>query len=132
MPFQLNVLNLQYDPPTNVVKVLEAIEATKSTVVAQLPSVIGNLSNKIWSSVPQVVSDTSLHAQLIHVSFRARAGEVTAVLSTSLPERKSISDLVINRCRVGMFDGDIVMEGVAPDTSYDNNCAFVHRVRYSD
>lgn len=117
--FQLNVTNLSYDPPTNMVKILDE---AKTWVQSTLPE-------RARKYIPQMISESSLHAQLISVSFRAKAGEVTGILSTSLPERKSLSDLLINRCQFGSYDGDVVMENIPYGTSFDQNCAFVHRVR---
>jgi ABC-type sugar transport system ATPase subunit len=118
-PFQLTVSNLTYEPPTNIVKWMVEVKAFVQT----------NLPPQVGRFIPQLVSQNSLHAELINVSFKAKAGEVTGILSTNLPERKSLSDLIINRCQFGSFDGEVVMENTRPGSSYEENCAFVHRVR---
>jgi hypothetical protein len=116
--FQLNVTNLSYEPPTNLVKTLDDAHHW----------IQNGLPENLRRYVPHLVSESSLHAELISISFRAKAGDVTGVLSTKLPERKSLSDLLINRCQFGSFDGDIVMENAPYNTSFDENMAFVHRV----
>ncbi len=63
------------------------------------------------------------------VTFTARRGKITAVLSTEYGERRTIVDLIVGRRKRGVYSGDITLRGsgLQHDTSLSMNSAFVPR-----
>ena len=69
----------------------------------------------------------STSAPLENITFRARPGELTAVLSRELGERRTIMELIAGRRSYGEFDGDVFLHGNIVDPSRPN-LAYVSKV----
>jgi ABC-type polysaccharide/polyol phosphate transport system ATPase subunit len=113
----LHVKNLKYVPSRNVFASLE--NEIRQNMFQCCPSML--------SALPQHKSNV-IASPLYDVSFTARAGEITAIMSNNPAERKTLIDLIVCRRYMGEFDGEIFLEGKFSSFVYLNNMAFVPRV----
>lgn len=118
--FSLNVLNLSYEPPVDYIN--EAEKSLRSFFVQNFP-------NFVSKSLPHFQSERSLNAPLNNVTFRALAGEITALVGGTASERRTLMDLINKTRFTGVFDGEISLTGFEQGSTYQANIASVSRVR---
>lgn len=109
----LDVLELSYNPGRHYLRELEEF------VQQSTPSFLA-------STTPRE-KDFGEAAYLAKVSFRAEQGQVTAIMSPDQAERRTLVDLLGERRKYGMFDGNILINGVRNGSTYGDNVAFVPR-----
>ena len=68
-------------------------------------------------------------ALLHNVTFTARRGKITAILSSEYGERRTIVDLIVGRRKRGVYSGEVVLKGsnLNHDTVLSMNTGFVPR-----
>ena len=115
----LNVVNLGFEPPPHLLK------SAEESIRYQLNTIFPRTVTK---HIPNIVSESSLHAPLFNISFRANSGELTVILSKSKAERKTLVELIASRRRSGTFEGDVFIDGGKAGASFDDSLAYVHRV----
>ena len=68
-------------------------------------------------------------APLCNVTFSASAGQITAIVSNTYGERRSVIDLICGRRKRGTYDGEIYLGGgnIVQNSAMSMNTAFVPR-----
>jgi hypothetical protein len=117
--FSLNVVNLSYRPSGKAMR--EQINNFKVKMFQlNLGWVLANFND--------IGKNTG--ANLYNVNFKAKGGELTAILGNA-SERRELVDLIAGRKKNGTFDGDISLRGckLSKSSEYHDNVGFVQSVR---
>jgi hypothetical protein len=120
--FSLNVVNLSYRPSGKEMK--EHINNLKVKMFQlNLGWVLANFKD--------IGNNTG--ANLYNINFKAKGGELTAILGRS-SERRELVDLIAGRKKKGTFDGDISLRGckLSKSSEYYDNVGFVQSVSCVD
>lgn len=124
--FSLNVINLSFEPSriSDLFNLANEFTAHSREYLAS-----SKYTQNLAQYIPDVASESSLTSSLQNVSFKAVAGQITAVISQSISERRTLVDLLTQLKYSGVFDGDISLSGFEKSTTYRDNFAFVPMVR---
>lgn len=112
----LNVINLSYKPRRNIIYTLIQIRdcVFSSPFLKEL--------------FPQAGFDVFNPAELYSVNFRAFPNQITAILSNSSEELRTVIDFLASSRYSGSFDGEILLDGVNNIKHYNDTFAFVPKV----
>ena len=127
-PLRLHVSNLMYKPAKTVGG------AVREAIVSrfpywEFPAWQRMTNNYMKQSSGLADRETSSVAPLTNVTFSANASKITAIVSSTYGERRTIIDLISCRRKRGTYDGEVYLGGgdVDPSSSLSMNIAFVPR-----
>ncbi len=115
-PISLNVVNLSYEPNRSLLYFLVKL---RDYVFS---------SKYIKDIFPQIVFDYFNPVTLENVNFRCFQGQITAILSNDSEELRTIMEFLVNLRTNGIFDGEILIDGVDKKIHYNDAFAFVPKV----
>ncbi len=78
---------------------------------------------------PKAGFDVFNPSELIDVGFTAYSNQITAILSSSPEELRTILEFLTGNRLSGSFDGEIVVDGISNRFLYKDTFAYVPKVR---
>lgn len=127
-PCRLMVSNLAYKPAKTVGGTMKEAIVSRFPYW-EFPAWQRMTTNYMKESNGMSDKETSSVAPLTNVTFSANASKITAIVSSTYGERRSIIDLISCRRKRGTYDGEVYLGGgdVDPNSSLSMNMAFVPR-----
>ena len=125
---RLHVSNLMYKPAKTVPGMMNEAIVSRFPYW-EFPAWQRMTTNYMKSADGNDNKETSSVAPLANVTFSAKVSKITAIVSTTYGERRSIIDLISGRRKRGTYDGEIYLGGGHVDctSTLAMNTAFVPR-----
>lgn len=117
-PTTLKVAAISYEPARNYSHELGSV--AESAFRCIFPRMMADLIPPMDWSVPS--------CPLYRVEFKAHSNQITSILSNSAKERRTLVSLLASRWKFGYFDGDVTIEGLKLQGTFQDNVAFVPMV----